>query len=39
MKRLTEKQRQGAWFVALWCGGLSTVLLLGYVIRWMMGIS
>ena len=29
MKRLTEKQRQWAWFIALWCGGLSTMLLLG----------
>ena len=39
MKRLTEKQRQWAWFVVLWCGGLSTALALGCVIRWMMGIS
>jgi len=39
MKRLTEKKRQWAWFVGLWCGGLSAALLLGYAIRWMMGIS
>jgi hypothetical protein len=39
MKRFTKKQRQWAWFIGLWCGGLSTVLLLGYVIRLMMGIS
>jgi cytochrome d oxidase subunit CydB len=39
MKRFTEKQRQWALFIGLWCGGLSTVLLLGYVIRWMMGID
>ena len=39
MKRLTKKQGQWAWFIGLWCGGLSTVLLLGYAIRWMMGIS
>jgi hypothetical protein len=39
MKRLTEKQRQWAWFIGLWCSGLSAVLLLGYVIRLMMGIS
>jgi hypothetical protein len=38
MKRLTKKQLQWAWFVGLWCGGLTSVLLLGYVIRWMMGL-
>jgi hypothetical protein len=39
MKRLTKKQRQWAWFIGLWCGGLSAVMLLGFVIRLMMGIS
>ncbi|MBT8364604.1 MAG: DUF2474 domain-containing protein [Deltaproteobacteria bacterium] len=39
MKRLTKKQQQWAWFFGLWCGGLSAVLLLAYLIRWMMGIS
>jgi hypothetical protein len=39
MKRLTKKQTQWAWFVGLWCGGLSAVLLLAYIIRWMMRIS
>jgi hypothetical protein len=38
MKRLTKKYEQWAWFVALWCGGLASALLLGYLIRWMMEI-
>jgi len=39
MKRLTKKQTQWAWFVGLWCGGLSAVLLLAYIIRLMMRVS
>ena len=39
MKRPTEKQKQWLWFVGLWCGGLSAVMLLAYLIRLMMGIS
>ena len=38
MKPLTKNQRQWAWFVGLWCGGLTAVLLLAYLIRWMMRI-
>ncbi|MEO0443590.1 MAG: hypothetical protein AAFZ92_07605 [Pseudomonadota bacterium] len=36
---LSPKQKQWAWFVVLWFAGLSTVLLLGFVIRTAMGIS
>ena len=36
MKRLTKKQAQWAWFIALWCASLSAVMLLGYIIRWMI---
>lgn len=36
---LSEKQAQWAWFILLWCGGLASVALLGYIIRWMMGIQ
>jgi len=38
MKPFTKKQRQWAWFIALWCGGLAAVLLLARLIRWMMKI-
>ena len=36
MKRLTKKQTQWAWFIALWCSSLVAVLTLSYVIRWMI---
>jgi hypothetical protein len=36
MRRLTEKQKQWAWFVALWCGGLLTVLTLSSIIKFGM---
>ena len=36
MKRLTKKQAQWSWFVILWCGGLSSALVLAYMIRWVM---
>ena len=39
MKLLTKKQQQWVWFIGLWCGGLTVVLLLAYLIRWMMRIS
>jgi hypothetical protein len=39
MKRPTKKQRQWLWFVGLWCGSLSAVFLLAYIIRWMLGVS
>jgi uncharacterized membrane protein len=39
MKALTEKQRQWLWFAALWCGGLFTVFLLSYLVRWLISIS
>ena len=39
MKPFTKKQQQWVWFIGLWCGGLTAVLLLSYIIRWMMRIS
>jgi uncharacterized membrane protein len=36
MKPLTKKKQQWTSFIALWCGGLTAVLLLAYPIRWMM---
>lgn len=38
-ENLTETQRQWAWFVILWCGGLGSVMLLGLIIRTIMGIE
>jgi uncharacterized membrane protein len=39
MKRLTEKHRQWAWFVALWAGGLVAVFMLAQALRWLMKIG
>ena len=39
MKRLTKKQVQWAWFIALWCGGLMAVLTMSYVIRLMINVT
>jgi uncharacterized membrane protein len=36
VKPFTKKQRQWAWFIGLCGGGLTAVLLLSYIIRWMM---
>ncbi len=33
MITLTEKQKQWAWFVGLWCAGLITVSAVGYLIK------
>lgn len=33
MKPLTDRQKQWAWFVGLWCGGLVIMALLGYIMR------
>ncbi|MFC1880366.1 DUF2474 domain-containing protein [Thermodesulfobacteriota bacterium] len=38
MKPLTKITTQWLWFVGLWCGGLTAVLLLAYMIRWLMQI-
>ncbi len=38
MKRLTKRQEQWVWFVGLWCGGFTAVLLLAGLIRWMLRI-
>ena len=37
--RLSPKQRQWLWFVALWCCGLFSVFALSYVVRIAMGIE
>ncbi len=39
MSPITEKQKQWLWFVGLWLGGLSAVLLLAVFIRLLMGIE
>ncbi|MFW6373656.1 MAG: DUF2474 domain-containing protein [Thermodesulfobacteriota bacterium] len=39
MSPFTKKQKQWLWFIWLWFGGLSAVLLLAALIRWMMGIE
>jgi len=39
MSPFTEKQKQWLWFIGLWLGGLSAVLLLAALIRWMMGME
>jgi hypothetical protein len=38
-KDLSDKQRQWLWFIALWLGGLGSVLLMSQVIRMMMGLD
>jgi hypothetical protein len=38
-KNLSDKQRQWLWFIALWLGGLGSVLLMSQVIRMMMGLD
>ena len=30
------KAKQWAWFVALWLGGLMTVMAMAYPIKWLM---
>lgn len=30
------KAKQWMWFVALWCGGLGTVLAVSYPIKWLI---
>tara|TARA_B100001146_G_C16069266_1_gene385670 strand:+ start:108 stop:266 length:159 start_codon:yes stop_codon:yes gene_type:complete len=35
--KLTGKTRQWAWFVTLWSGSLACVLMLGYTIKFFMG--
>jgi len=39
MKKLTEKQRQWAWFAFLWGTGFAVVLVLAYGVRWVMGMA
>lgn len=35
-ERLSEKQKQWAWFVGLWFAGLLTVSGVGYAIKFLM---
>jgi hypothetical protein len=37
-ERLSVRQRQWLWFVALWCSGLASVLILAEIIRLIMKI-
>lgn len=36
MKPLTRKAQQWFWFVALWCLGLVSALLLSALVRWVV---
>ena len=38
-EKLSKKQKEWLWFVALWCLGASSVAILAYVIRTIMGID
>ncbi len=35
---LTDKQKQWLWFAGLWCGGLISVLTLGYGIKFIFAL-
>ncbi|HYD17465.1 MAG TPA: DUF2474 domain-containing protein [Patescibacteria group bacterium] len=39
MKTLTEKQRQWAWFGALWCAGLASAYLIAGFLKLLMHIG
>ena len=39
MKPLTEKQRQWAWFIGLWAGGLIFLFGLTQLFRWLVRIG
>jgi len=36
MKAPTDRQKQWAWFVGLWCAGLAFAALLAYGTRWII---
>jgi hypothetical protein len=36
MITLTEKQKQWAWFIGLWCAGLFVVTSVGYLIKFLI---
>ena len=38
-KYLNQKQKQWAWFLILWCGGLGSVMFIGLIIRTAKGIE
>ena len=38
MKALTDRQKQWAWFVGLWCASLAAMALVISVIRWIVRI-
>tara|TARA_Y100001936_G_C15535440_1_gene389799 strand:- start:297 stop:434 length:138 start_codon:yes stop_codon:yes gene_type:complete len=35
-EKLSKKQKQWAWFIMLWLGGLGSVLILSYAIKLLM---
>lgn len=37
-RELPEKYQQWLWFIGLWCCGLATVMLMGFIIRKAMGL-
>lgn len=39
MMRLTEKQRQWLWFTALVAGGMAAMLVLGGMVRLLLGMG
>ena len=36
-RTIKEKHKQWLWFIGLWLASLSAVLLLGYMIKFLMG--
>ncbi len=37
--KLSKKQTQWLWFIALWLGGFTTVYIIAYMIKLAMGIA
>jgi hypothetical protein len=36
MRHFTKRHQQWAWFIGLWCAGLSATFLLAGLTRWLM---
>lgn len=36
---ISQKQKQWLWFIALWCGGFATLLIISSVIKLIMNIG
>ena len=34
--KITKKQREWLWFIGLWCAGLLSVSIAGYLIKFLM---